>query len=312
MVKFYDRGGGLPYPQSPWAAVGNIGGGVLEGMDKRKQEALQKVAALNQLAKTRPEILNTDLYKRETKIAGLPPFEYREPMGLEQIKTMAEELKPLGLVPEVEVDPSTGRYTSVKYRQPTRYYDPYMLGGSGGGFSDLDYSGGALMPGEAGGGQAANNIQQQKKGGGMLSGAANAAKKGVGQSYDYLTSNFNMMPTAAPFPLSYLPMPKGPTQRQTAIKPSLNLPSMIPQISGTPAASELPSLGQIVESWKQPQYKTTPTKAAARKTVPSKTMAATKPTKQQQYKIGQVIKVGNISYKVVGFDTDGEPLVEKQ
>lgn len=46
-------------------------------------------------------------------------------------------------------------------------------------------------------------------------------------------------------------------------------------------------------------------------TIPTKTTPSVIPRTQGKYKIGDEIERGGNRYKVVGFDTDGEPLVEK-
>ena len=316
MVQFYDRGGGLPYKPSPWGAVGNIGGGVVQGMLQRKEQAINNVGYMNQLAQRNPEILKSAEYQRELKIANLPAIKPREPTSREEFFADIPE----GYEGSWSVDPMTGLPVKAQITPQRDYYswvgnyDP--LGGDNTGMSDA-------AKGLLGEGQQMEDESAKKTKTSMGN-----AMPGIAEMPPSIGETLTAPKAQSRRPRSLADIKAGPGAFGAFGAGTMGVPP-VPNAQAAPRAAPQRQEGRgqgLVGPPAPPDYinpnffsglPATPgqfQRPAPRKQVSSRTKPAPRQPKQtakQKYKIGQPINIpGKGMYKVVGFDTDGEPLVE--
>jgi hypothetical protein len=265
-------------------AFGELFGGALQGINQgqaiKRQRAQDDAMAIWKLAQTDPMILGDPRAKKIFELAGWPEPQV-SPQTTEQI--LANVPKEYGAT--VKINPMTGRPEAATIAPNQNYLLNQLL-------------------------------INQKMGGGLNYGQNPI----IGNQSQNLPANPPAAPPPGNNPSLWQRIFGGQKGRAA---PTAPLPAPVPLNSPAANPPGLGEMAQMAQSWLKPDISMQPGKANRptqnRYAVGGmggynpniKLPAKPNPAAKSKYKIGQPVNIpGKGMYKVVGFDTDGEPLVE--
>ena len=266
---------------------GGVTGGILKGKMLKRNQAMEDAMKIWQMAQQDPLIMQNPQVPKIFASAGLPMPNIREPMSVEQAFSQAPE----GYEAVITVDPRTGT-EKITYKPKDWASDWYKMMLSGN------------MP-SAGGLPAAGGSDD-------LLGSLNRGPNNVPPA-----------PLPTPTPVPNVNLRQTPTIGEMALQAEKGFlePDILPPLEnqlgkGKPSKPVRPFFGKptmpsAVDSLIPGMGTGMGAGAIAPQKIAPRVPVAATAKPPSAYKIGQIIPRGGQRYKVVGFDTDGEPLVEK-